>query len=59
MIPQEYLSIFKPHELEMIMYGVPFIDLADWKANTEYKGAFHENHKTIKWFWEYLEELPQ
>lgn len=41
------------------MYGVPFIDLTDWKANTEYKGAFHEKHKTIKWFWEYLEEISQ
>lgn len=35
-IPEEYLSVFRPHELEMIMYGIPFIDLADWRANTEY-----------------------
>jgi hypothetical protein len=30
-IPNHYLSIFEPHELEMILYGVPFIDVKDWK----------------------------
>ena len=30
-IPNNLLSIFEPHELEMILYGVPFIDVKDWK----------------------------
>lgn len=30
-IPLDLLGIFQPYELEMLLYGVPFIDLRDWK----------------------------
>lgn len=58
-IPEKLLIIFEPHELEMIMYGMPFIDLNDWKANTEYKGAYYKNHQVINWFWSYMDNLDQ
>lgn len=35
----------------MILYGVPFIDIEDWRINTEYEGAYYATHKTIIWFW--------
>lgn len=50
-IPPELLTIFEPYELEMVLYGVPFIDIKDWKENTIYKSPLNENHKLIKWFW--------
>lgn len=37
-IPMDLLRVFEPYELEMLIYGVPYIDVKDWKANTEYKG---------------------
>jgi E3 ubiquitin-protein ligase HUWE1 len=35
-IPANLLSIFEPHELEMIINGPQVIDVKDWKQNTEY-----------------------
>ena len=34
----DLLRVFQPYELEMLLYGVPYIDIKDWKANTDYKG---------------------
>jgi len=33
----------------MILYGIPFINLEDWRENTEYKGAYYRTHQTIIW----------
>ena len=41
LIPKRLLSVFEPWELEMILYGIPFIDLNDWRENTDYKGAYY------------------
>ena len=45
--------------MEMILYGVPFIDLADWQHNTTYNQPYSANHKVIKWFWKVMEEFDQ
>jgi hypothetical protein len=34
------LAVLSPQELELLLHGLPTIDLADWKAHTEYTGAF-------------------
>jgi len=51
--------VFEPHELEMMINGVPFIDVDDWEANTIYKGAYSSDHKVIGWFWKILREMSQ
>lgn len=33
-IPPKFLSVFEPHELEMIMNGPIEIDVHDWKKFT-------------------------
>ncbi|EGR30889.1 hypothetical protein IMG5_121350 [Ichthyophthirius multifiliis] len=58
-IPFEILSIFQSHELEMILNGITFINLDDWKNNTEYKGNYSSEHQVVKWFWQILSELNQ
>jgi len=58
-IPMDMLRIFEPYELEMLIYGVPYIDYKDWKANTEYKGEYTPTHKVIKWFWSIVETFNQ
>lgn len=30
-IPKDYLSVFNPLEFEMLLNGVPFINLDDWE----------------------------
>jgi hypothetical protein len=56
-IPLEFLSIFDYQELELLMCGIPTIDLDDWMRHTEYLGEYNrlgDKHKVIKWFWEVL-----
>jgi len=59
-IPESLLTIFDYQELELIMCGLPHIDLDDWKTHTEYTGECEElgvHHPVVKWFWETLEEF--
>ena len=37
-IPEALLTIFDLQELELLMCGLPTIDLEDWMQNTEYTG---------------------
>lgn len=50
-IPAHLLTIFEPHEFEMLINGPSEIDLEDWKKNTVYEG-YSENEEIITWFWE-------
>lgn len=57
-IPGQLLSVFEPHELEMILNGHPTIDIKDWKENTVYEG-FDKNDEVIVWFWESVSKQKQ
>lgn len=39
-IPKELITIFDPIEFEMILNGLPFINVDDWEANSVYKGVY-------------------
>jgi len=55
-IPQEWLRIFSPLELQRLISGEDSdIDLVDLRRNTQYYGGFHDNHRVILWLWEILE----
>jgi len=54
-IPESLLTIFDFQELELLMCGVPKIDMNDWKSNTEYSGLLKRNHQVVSWFWEVVE----
>lgn len=54
-IPEPLLTIFDVNELELLMCGLPEIDINDWKRNTIYDGMFIDegpNHQVCVWFWE-------
>jgi HECT-domain (ubiquitin-transferase) len=54
-VPEEALTVFDANELELLLCGLPNIDLADWKANTLYLGLFEKNgllEPVVQWFWE-------
>eukprot|EP01052_Picozoa_sp_SAG31_P010577 SAG31_NODE_582_length_13925_cov_32.209967_8_plen_279_part_00 len=42
----------QPVELELLLHGVPTIDVGDWRKNTEYKSRYKDSSDQIKWFWE-------
>lgn len=58
MLPKELISIFDSKELELLISGLPDIDLEDLKANTEYHN-YNRDSPIIKWLWEVLYEFSQ
>jgi len=58
-IPEPLLTIFDFQELELLMCGLPEIDMEDWQQNTEYSGEYDRegpNHEVCVWFWEIVTE---
>ncbi|KAG8423267.1 E3 ubiquitin-protein ligase tom1, variant 2 [Metarhizium acridum] len=49
-IPAELISIFNEQELELLISGLPDIDIDDWKSNTEYQN-YTPSSQQIQWFW--------
>lgn len=61
-IPEPLLTVFDFQELELLMCGLPVIDLDDWKEHTEYSGDFEHvgpDYPTCQWFWTVVEEFDQ
>jgi len=50
LIPANLVSIFTENELELLMCGLPEIDMEDLRANTEYTG-YQESSVVAQWFW--------
>ncbi|XP_024960063.1 E3 ubiquitin-protein ligase UPL1-like [Cynara cardunculus var. scolymus] len=51
LIPRDLISIFNDKELELLISGLPEIDLDDLKAHTEYTG-YTVGSNVVVWFWE-------
>lgn len=51
LVPRELISIFNDKELELLISGLPEIDLDDLNANTEYTG-YTAASCVVQWFWE-------
>jgi hypothetical protein len=51
LVPRHLIAIFNDHELELLISGLPDIDVADLRANCEYHG-YSANAPAIRWFWE-------
>nr|XP_009404258.1 PREDICTED: E3 ubiquitin-protein ligase UPL1-like [Musa acuminata subsp. malaccensis] len=54
LIPRDLISIFNDKELELLISGLPDIDLDDLRANTEYSG-YSNASPVIQWFWEVVQ----
>ena len=61
-IPEPLLTIFDFQELELLLCGLPTIDVDDWMANTNYTGTFSSSrptgrlHPVCLWFWEVVRD---
>ncbi|GCB59833.1 E3 ubiquitin-protein ligase HACE1 isoform X1 [Scyliorhinus torazame] len=58
-IPPSLIQLFDEYELELLLSGMPEIDVADWKRNTEYTSGYEKEDPVIEWFWEVVEALTQ
>ncbi|TID30437.1 hypothetical protein CANINC_000948 [Pichia inconspicua] len=50
MIPKDLISIFDEQELELLVSGLPDIDVDDWKNNTIYEN-YSASSPQVQWFW--------
>ncbi|XP_069785223.1 E3 ubiquitin-protein ligase HUWE1 isoform X3 [Narcine bancroftii] len=57
-IPKRLISIFTEQELELLISGLPTIDIDDLKGNTEYH-KYQINSIQIQWFWRALRSFDQ
>lgn len=56
-IPPFLVSIFSPGELELLLCGLPTINVEDWKKHMRYFGEFKAGHYMVKWFFECMDEF--
>ena len=57
-IPKSLISIFNEQELELLISGLPEIDLEDLRRNTEYH-KYTSNSLQIQWFWRALKAFDK
>eukprot|EP00656_Telonema_subtile_P038245 TRINITY_DN4292_c0_g2_i2.p1 TRINITY_DN4292_c0_g2~~TRINITY_DN4292_c0_g2_i2.p1 ORF type:complete len:430 (+),score=106.55 TRINITY_DN4292_c0_g2_i2:888-2177(+) len=58
-IPVEFVKVFDWQQLELVMCGMPDVDVKDWKANTEFMGEYHAKHKVIQMFFKVVQSMEQ
>lgn len=56
-IPPFLVAIFTPEELELLVCGLPSVDVDDWKKHMRYFGEFNAKHKVVRWFFECVKEF--
>ncbi|KAF2470719.1 uncharacterized protein BDR25DRAFT_261873 [Lindgomyces ingoldianus] len=49
-VPAELIAIFSEQELELLISGLPDVNVDDWKNNTEYHN-YTAASPQIQWFW--------
>ncbi|KAI3653085.1 hypothetical protein MP228_002510 [Amoeboaphelidium protococcarum] len=58
-IPKELIAFFSEKELELLISGIPDIDIDDWKNNTEYRGGYTASSPQVQWFWRVVRSFDQ
>ncbi|EIE20172.1 HECT-domain-containing protein [Coccomyxa subellipsoidea C-169] len=58
MVPRDLISMFNDHELELLISGLPEIDVDDLRANTDYHG-YSPASPVIQYFWEVVREMDK
>lgn len=56
LVPLNLIKIFDFRELELLISGLPTVDIQDLKENVMYKN-YSKQSKVIQWLWEVLEEF--
>jgi E3 ubiquitin-protein ligase HUWE1 len=58
LVSKDLIQIFTPRELELLISGLPDIDVHDLKKNTDYVG-WKATDRQIEWFWNVLFSLSR
>lgn len=57
-IPRSLIRIFSETELELLISGLPDIDVDEWRNNTELHG-YSQSDAVITWFWRAVRSFDQ
>ncbi|PWN36578.1 HECT-domain-containing protein [Meira miltonrushii] len=57
-IPKDLVRIFSEQELELLISGLPDIDVVAWKNNTELHG-YSTSDPVVQWFWRAVRSFDQ
>lgn len=57
-IPPALIRIFSEKELELLISGLPDIDVDEWRNNTELHG-YSQSDSVISWFWRAVRSFDQ
>ncbi|XP_066264211.1 E3 ubiquitin-protein ligase HACE1-like [Branchiostoma lanceolatum] len=58
-IPCSLVQLFDEYELELMLSGLPEVDVEDFEKNTDYNSGYTADCPVIKWFWETVRDFPQ
>mmetsp|Transcript_9745 Transcript_9745/g.36623 ORF Transcript_9745/g.36623 Transcript_9745/m.36623 type:complete len:1008 (-) Transcript_9745:519-3542(-) len=61
-IPPRLLCVFDHQELELLLCGIPIINVGQWKEWTDYTGEFEEEgaaHAVVRWFWDIVADMSE
>ena len=47
---------FDAAELELLLCGVPSLDVAQWRCHSVYRSGFSAQHPAILWLWDIITE---
>eukprot|EP00835_Amoeboradix_gromovi_P003986 NODE_287_length_11752_cov_0.494036.p1 type:complete len:2554 gc:universal NODE_287_length_11752_cov_0.494036:10993-3332(-) len=58
LVNESVVKVFDEHELELLISGLPEIDVDDWKNNTEYVG-YTNTSPQVQWYWRSVRNMDQ
>eukprot|EP01107_Rhizomastix_libera_P001094 TRINITY_DN11942_c0_g1_i1.p2 TRINITY_DN11942_c0_g1~~TRINITY_DN11942_c0_g1_i1.p2 ORF type:complete len:437 (-),score=83.02 TRINITY_DN11942_c0_g1_i1:1349-2548(-) len=58
LVPKDLLRLFSPEELELVINGLPTVDVDDLRTNTHMQG-FDQGDQHLEWFWRAVQELDE
>ncbi|KAK4529632.1 hypothetical protein CCYA_CCYA02G0489 [Cyanidiococcus yangmingshanensis] len=58
LVPPSLIAMFSDYELELLISGLPEIDIADLKIHTTYSG-YRPSSPQIQWFWQAVAEMDR
>lgn len=58
MVPRSDIQTFTEQELELVISGLPDIDVEDLRLHTEYNG-YNASSPLIRWFWEIVSSMTR
>ncbi|OMJ30040.1 E3 ubiquitin-protein ligase TOM1-like [Smittium culicis] len=59
LVPKDLIQIMNEQEIELLISGMPDIDVDDWRNNTEYQGGYSPASPQIIWFWRTVRSFDQ